>query len=114
MTNCNVISLSKLINFISSTKKRNILNKSTSRLLQPSSNTKDSKVQAVKSKNNFKMAFRKIKQCLLVKKAQTLIPVLVLFLLVKEASADARKFPSSDVTTNIITDPKSVASIDFR
>ena len=114
MTNCKIFYLSKLTKFISSTKKRNTLNKSTSRLLQPTSNTKDSNVQPVTRKNNFKMAFRKIKQCLLVKKTQTLIPVLVLFLLLEETSADARKFPSSDVTTNIVTDPKSVASIDFR
>ena len=114
MPNSKLINLSMLKNVLSSTKKRNTLNKSTSQLLQSTSNLKDSKIQPVKRKNNLKMAFKKIKQCLLVKKAQTLISIFMLCTIMKEVSADARKFASSDITTNIITDPKSVASIDFR
>ena len=113
MTNSKLINLSKLKNVMSSTKKRNTLNKSTSQLLQSTSNLKDS-IQPVKRKNNLKMAFRKIKQCLLVKKTQTLISIFMVCTILKEVSADARKFAASDITTNIITDPKSVASIDFR
>ena len=114
MSNSKLINLSILKNYTSGTKKRNTLNKSTSRLLQPTTNMKDSIVQTVKSKNNLKMAFRKIKQCLLIKRVQTLITILVLYTKLEEVSADARKFQESDITTNIITDPKSVASIDFR
>ena len=114
MTNSKLINLSNLKNVMSSTKKRNTLNRSTSQLLQSTSNLKDSILQPVKRKNNLKMAFRKIKQCLLVKKTQTLISIFMVCTILKEVSADARKFAASDITTNIITDPKSVASIDFR
>ena len=114
MSNTKLINLSILKNYTTGTKKRNTLNKSTSQLLQPTSNITDTIVQPVKRKNNLKMAFRKIKQCLLVKKAQTIISIFMLCTILKEVSADARKFPASDITTNIITDPKSVASIDFR
>ena len=114
MSNTKLINLSILKTYTSGTRKRNTLNKSTSRLLQPTTNMKDSIVQTVKDKNNLKMAFRKIKQCLLMKRVQTLITILVLYTKLEEVSADARKFQDSDITTNIITDPKSVASIDFR
>ena len=64
MSNSKLINLSILKNYKPGTNKRNTLNKSTSRLLQPTTNMKESIVQTVKSKNNLKMAFRKIKQCL--------------------------------------------------
>ena len=110
MKNFKFIYITKILNF--SNTKGNTLNNSTSRLLNTQS--QNSKVRA-KTKNSFVMAFRKLKHCLSVRNVQHLVAICILFANLDPISADARKFqPNSDITTNIITDPKSAASIDFR
>jgi len=61
------------------------------------------------------MALKKLKHCILVKQSlQPLVAICVLFAVLGHADADARKFQASgDISTNIITDPKIAASIDF-
>ena len=98
--------------------KRNALNNSSSALLQPTSSTKtnSSKVQIKKTKSRFVMAFKKLKHCFIVINIQHIVAIsIALLAIIDQSSADARKFQhNSDISTNIITDPKSVASIDFR
>ena len=117
MTKYKFIQKIRKFNFSKNTK-RNALNNSTSALLQPTPSTKhnNSKVQIKKTKTNFVMAFKKLKHCLIVKNIQHVVAIsIALLAILDQCSADARKFQhNSDISTNIITDPKSVASIDFR
>ena len=90
--------------------KENTLTNSSSLLLQ-NPGSKENK----KTKTSFIMALKKLKQCVRLKNVQTLLTTIICLAGFIQVSADARKFqPNSDITTNIITDPKSVASIDFR
>ena len=117
MINYKFIQKIKKLNFSKNTK-RNALNNSTSTLLQPNLPTKyyNSKVQMKKTTSSFVMALKKIKHCLVLKNSHYIVAICITFLTVIDLStADARQFEHKhDHTTNIITDPKSVASIDFR
>ena len=91
---------------------KNTLNNSSSFLLQISS--QNSRVRKTTG-NSLVMAFRKLKYRFLVHDIQRLVTIGILFATLGHVSADARKFQANnDISTNIITDPKSVASIDFR
>ena len=117
MTKYKFIQKIRKLNFSKNTK-RNALNNSTSALLQPtpSTNNHNSKVQMKKTKASFVMAFKKLRHCLIVKNIQHVVAISIALLAILDlSSADAREFQHNhDTTTNIITDPKSAASIDFR
>ena len=90
-------------------------NNSSSLLLQTSFQDTRSDYPTTRTKSNFVMAFRKLKYRTLVQHIQRLVTIGVLVMLLNHETAEARKFQGGgDVTTNIITDAKSVASIDFR
>ena len=110
MTTFRIICVSKKLPLNNT--KENTLNDSHSLLLQTSS--QESKMRKT-TRNSLMMAFRKLKCRFLVLDIQRLVTISVLFAMLDHVAGDARKFqPNSDVSTNIITDPKSVASIDFR
>ena len=112
MTRYKWLSISKLIMIKNANEKENTLTNSSSLLLQnPGPYSKENK----KTKTSFIMALKKLKQCVRLKNVQPLLTTILCLVGFIQVSADARKFqPNSDITTNIITDPKSVASIDFR
>ena len=113
MTKFKIIGLGELL-YQFQNKKGNTVNNSSSLLLPISSSRTHLSVKN-KNKNSFVMAIKKLKHCLLLKSMQYIVAVCVLFMVLGQADADARKFqPSGDNSINIITDPKSVASIDFR
>lgn len=110
MTNNRLICGSKKLTLKNT--KENTLNDSYSLLLQTSS--QKSKMRKT-TRNSFMMAFRKLRYRFLVLDIQRFVTISILFAMLDQVAADARKFqPNSDISTNIITDPKSVASIDFR
>ena len=110
MTRYKWLSISKLIMIKDANEKENTLTNSSSLLLQ-NPGSKENK----KTKTSFIMALKKLKQCVRLKNVQPLLTTILCLAGFIQVSADARKFqPNSDITTNIITDPKSVASIDFR
>ena len=110
MTKYKLIGVAKRLTFKNT--KEMTLNNSSSFLLQTSSQNSNMRKT---TRNSFMMAFRKIKYRFLLLDMQRLVTISILFATLGQVSADARKFQAnSDISTNIITDPKSVASIDFR
>ena len=90
-------------------------NNSSALLLQTSLQDTRKDCPTRRTGSNFVMAFRKLKYCTLLQHIQRLVTIGILVILLDHATAEARKFQGGgDVTTNIITDAKSVASIDFR